>query len=133
MLCGFKDENLPFSKPVQMAINPKKSIQYKNTIQGKYANLSDIFFIIIPIFPTKWPQVCMGINMWEYKNKSIYRKSKLLGGYALMILDDAGYKIKWVHLHEEALQSYLKIFGEKIIKESLFLDWWCDNYNSKAC
>jgi len=75
----------------------------------------------------------MAIVMWEYKDKSIYRKSKLLGGFALMILDDAGYKIKWVHLTEEGLQLYLKKFGEKIIKESLFLDWWCNIYNSKAC
>jgi hypothetical protein len=59
-----------------------------------------------------------------YYSKQIYKKSKLLGGYALMVLDDAGFKTKYVHLLENHLALYLQKFGQKVIHESEFLDWW---------
>ncbi len=66
-----------------------------------------------------------------YRQKIIYKRSKILGGYALKVHDDIGFKTILVHICQEDLQNYLKKFGNTIINERSYLEWWCKKHEIK--
>jgi len=53
-----------------------------------------------------------------------------LGGYYIPVRNDWNYHIKRRHLSEEQSELFQEKFGEKIIMESEFLDWYI-NYAVK--
>lgn len=63
----------------------------------------------------------------------LYKRSKLLGGYALAVRDPWSYHIKRVHVTDEELNMYIRKFGEQIISEDEFVKWWCEIHSIKKC
>ena len=59
------------------------------------------------------------------ENIKLFEESRILGGYSLAVKDDWGPKIKRRHITEREKELYLKEFGEKMITDDEFFDWWC--------
>jgi hypothetical protein len=53
----------------------------------------------------------------------LFEESKLLGGYAVAVLDDWETKIRRRHITEKEKELYLQEFGDNLIKDSKFYKW----------
>jgi len=61
-------------------------------------------------------------------------ENKLLGGYTLAVRDDWSFKIKRVHITDAEKEAYENAFGDKILTQTDFFNWWKDfqqEYTSK--
>jgi len=54
----------------------------------------------------------------------LFKENKTIGGYSIAVRDDWSFKIKRMHISEADKEKYVQKFGNKIILESEFLDWW---------
>jgi len=61
----------------------------------------------------------------------LFEESPLLGGYSLAVRDDWVYKIKRVHITDQEKELYEKEFGDKIITDNEFFEWWVSVNNIK--
>ena len=59
------------------------------------------------------------------ENIPLFKPNKQLGGYDLAIQDNWAYTIRRTNIGEKYKDIYLEEFGETIIKEAEFNDWWC--------
>ena len=50
----------------------------------------------------------------------------MIGGYSIAVRDDWSFKIKRVHISGTEREAYVKKFGNRIILESIFMNWWID-------
>lgn len=58
----------------------------------------------------------------------------MVGGWSLAVRDDWSYKIKRVNITDEEKAAYEKEFGDQIITNNQFFNWWVKlndlgNYN----
>ena len=60
------------------------------------------------------------------KKIELFKENKTLGGYSIAVRDDWSFKIKRMHLSETDKEKYIRKFGNKIILESEFMDWWIE-------
>ncbi len=60
------------------------------------------------------------------KKIELFKENKTLGGYSIAVRDDWSFKIKRMHLSETDKEKYIPKFGNKIILESEFMDWWIE-------
>jgi hypothetical protein len=58
----------------------------------------------------------------------LFKENPVLGGYSIAVRDDWSFKIKRIHIGNAEMEAYLKQFGEKILLERDFMEWWM-NYN----
>jgi hypothetical protein len=70
------------------------------------------------------------------KNKiEIFNENPTLGGFSIAVRDDWSFKIKRIHITAFEKEAYQKQFGETIMLERAFMEWWI-NYkqiqNSEA-
>ncbi len=56
--------------------------------------------------------------------KLFTKANPLLGGVNLALREDWGFKIRRVHITDRERDLYLKTFGEIIISQSEFFEWW---------
>ncbi len=54
----------------------------------------------------------------------VFEENRKLGGYNLLVMDDWGFKIKKRHIKEEQKEQYEKEFGDKMITDNEFFNWW---------
>lgn len=54
----------------------------------------------------------------------LFKENTALGGYSIAVRDDWSYKIKRLHISVEEKEAYEKKFGNSILLEREFLDWW---------
>lgn len=54
----------------------------------------------------------------------LFKENKTIGGYSIAVRDDWSFKIKRMHISEADKEKYVQNFGNKIILESEFMDWW---------
>ncbi len=54
----------------------------------------------------------------------LFKENKTIGGYSIAVRDDWSFKIKRMHISEADKEKYVQKFGNKIILESEFMDWW---------
>jgi len=71
--------------------------------------------------------------MSSHAKVQLFKRTKLINGYALAVRDPWNYHIKRVHVSEEELNMYLKRFGELILTEDDFLKWWCEIHSIRKC
>lgn len=55
----------------------------------------------------------------------LFRKNDLLGGFSLAVRDNWGYKTLRRHITEREKELYEKKFGNKLLTDDEFFDWWC--------
>ena len=55
----------------------------------------------------------------------------LLGGYYIPVRNDWNYKIQLRHISEQDKELYLQHFGEDLITDSEFYNWWKENHFSE--
>ena len=56
----------------------------------------------------------------------------MIGGYSIAVRDDWSLKIKRIHISDTEREAYVEKFGEKIILENKFMNWWID-FNPANC
>ncbi|MCF6240482.1 MAG: hypothetical protein L3J74_03950 [Bacteroidales bacterium] len=56
----------------------------------------------------------------------LFKENKTIGGYSIAVRDDWSFKIKRMHISESDKERYVQKFGNKIILESEFMDWWVE-------
>jgi len=54
----------------------------------------------------------------------LFKENSALGGYSIAVRDDWSFKIKRLHITVPEKEAYEKQFGETIILEREFMDWW---------
>ena len=54
----------------------------------------------------------------------LFKENTALGGYSIAVRDDWSFKIKRLHISVEEKEAYEKKFGEKILLEKDFVEWW---------
>lgn len=50
----------------------------------------------------------------------------MIGGYSIAVRDDWSLKIKRIHVSGTEKDAYIKKFGQKMILENDFMDWWVE-------
>lgn len=66
------------------------------------------------------------------KNRiELFTENSALGGYSIAVRDDWSFKIKRLHINEEEKEAYIKKFGNKILLEAEFMEWWIKYKKSK--
>jgi hypothetical protein len=61
----------------------------------------------------------------------LFEENRMLRGYSVHVLDDWGAKIKKRFITEKEKQQYIEEFGEKMITDTEFFEWWCKIHNLK--
>jgi hypothetical protein len=54
----------------------------------------------------------------------LFIENSALGGYSIAVRDDWSFKIKRLHITIGEKEAYEKQYGNKIILEREFMDWW---------
>ncbi len=54
----------------------------------------------------------------------LFKENSPLGGYSIAVRDDWSFKIKRLHIDAIEKEAYEKQFGNTIILEREFMDWW---------
>ncbi len=54
----------------------------------------------------------------------IFLENPTLGGFSIAVRDDWSFKIKRIHITTAEKEAYQKQFGETILLERDFLEWW---------
>jgi hypothetical protein len=62
----------------------------------------------------------------------LFIENAALGGYSIAVRDDWSFKIKRLHITVSEREAYEEQFGEKIILEREFMDWWLKFRESQA-
>jgi hypothetical protein len=60
----------------------------------------------------------------------IFKENPTLGGFSIAVRDDWSLKIKRIHISTADKEAYQKQFGENIILEHDFMEWWL-NYRKE--
>ncbi len=55
----------------------------------------------------------------------LFKKNDLLGGYSLAVRDNWGYKTLRRHITDREKELYEKKFGNKLLTDDEFFEWWC--------
>jgi hypothetical protein len=59
------------------------------------------------------------------KNKiEIFKENPTLGGFSIAIRDDWSFKIKRIHISIAEKEAFQKQFGDTILLEHDFMQWW---------
>ena len=58
------------------------------------------------------------------KKIELFKENTLIGGYSIAVRDDWSFKIKRMHISDTEREAYVEKFGERIILESKFMNWW---------
>jgi hypothetical protein len=61
----------------------------------------------------------------------IFKENPTLGGGSIAVRDDWSFKIKRIHITAAEKMAYELAFGNKILLEKDFLDWWMLNREEK--
>ncbi len=58
------------------------------------------------------------------KDIIVFEENRRLQGWNVKVLDDWGSKIKKRFITDAEKELFIAEFGEKIIRESEFMEWW---------
>lgn len=53
----------------------------------------------------------------------------MLGGYSIAVRNNWSFKTKRIHITSAEKELYLETFGNKIILENKFIEWWIEINN----
>ena len=60
------------------------------------------------------------------KRIELFKENTTIGGYSIAVRDDWSFKIKRVHISDTERDAYVEKFGDKIILEGKFMNWWIE-------
>ena len=60
------------------------------------------------------------------KKIELFKENTIIGGYSIAVRDDWSFKIKRVHISDTERDVYVEKFGDRIILESKFMNWWIE-------
>jgi hypothetical protein len=57
----------------------------------------------------------------------LFKENNVLGGFSIAVRDDWSFKIKRLHITVAEKEAFEKEFGEVILLEKDFMNWWLKN------
>lgn len=63
---------------------------------------------------------------------ALFKENTALGGYSIAIRDDWSLKIKRHHISADEKEAYEKKYGNEVLLESEFLEWWMNYKKGKG-
>lgn len=65
------------------------------------------------------------LSVIELKSRiETFRENPLLGGFSIAVRDNWSFKIKRIHIGTAEKEVYEKQYGDKILLEKDFMEWW---------
>ncbi len=55
----------------------------------------------------------------------LFKECTITEGYNLAVRDSWNYKIKRIHISITEKEGYFEEFGNEVVFEDVFFDWWC--------